>query len=142
MTFAESSICNKDYCISQRNLTTVILQMRLYVLYNNSKKILFLTGGAYIAEIVVMSTMQGLVEVNVDTANELAPGIFICTDLSAPPKIFYSFWLAPLIFESILCILAIMIGIQRSKDHFRPALISGTRLVNVIVMGNVIYFVV
>ncbi|KIJ59371.1 hypothetical protein HYDPIDRAFT_118583, partial [Hydnomerulius pinastri MD-312] len=121
-------------------LLQFILQMRLYILYNNSKKILFLTGGAYIAEIVVMSTIVGIVDVNADSVNEPAPGIFICTNLSAP-KIFYSFWLAPLIFELILCLLAIRIGIQRSKDHFRPALISGTRLVNVIVMGNVMYFV-
>ncbi|KIJ59364.1 hypothetical protein HYDPIDRAFT_118577, partial [Hydnomerulius pinastri MD-312] len=114
--------------------------MRLFVLYNNSKKILFLTGGAYIAQIIAMSTIVGIVDVSADTVNEPAPGIFICTNLAAP-KIFSGFWLAPLIFESILCLLAIRIGIQRSKDHLRTALFSGTRLVNVVVMGNVIYFV-
>ncbi|KIJ58660.1 hypothetical protein HYDPIDRAFT_33957 [Hydnomerulius pinastri MD-312] len=108
-------------------LVQFILQMRLYALHNNSKKILLLNGGAYIAEIVVMSTALGLEDVNFDVLN-----------LS---RAFYSIWLPPLIFESILCLLAIRIGIQRSKDHFRPALISGTRLVNVIVMGNVMYFV-
>ncbi|KIJ58959.1 hypothetical protein HYDPIDRAFT_33666 [Hydnomerulius pinastri MD-312] len=137
---AESSLCYKaGLAVSSRGLY-MILQMRLYVLYNNSKKILILTGGAYIAEIVAMSTILGIAYGNAKSANEPAPGIFICTNLNKP-KIFYSFWLAPLIFESILCFLAIMIGVQRSKDHFRPALISGTRLVNVIVMGNVIYFV-
>ncbi|KIJ58659.1 hypothetical protein HYDPIDRAFT_119340 [Hydnomerulius pinastri MD-312] len=130
----------QDYCISQSILTTVILQMRLYVLYRNSKKILFLTGGAYIAEIVTMSMILGISDVDAYFVNEPAPGIFICADLNAP-KIFYSIWLAPVIFESILCLLAIRIGIQRSKDHFRPALMSGTRLVNVVVMGNVMNFV-
>ncbi|KIJ67240.1 hypothetical protein HYDPIDRAFT_107979 [Hydnomerulius pinastri MD-312] len=122
-------------------LVQFILQMRLYVLYNNSKKVLFLTGGAYIAEIVAMSTILGIVGVNVDFLNEPAPGIFICANLNAP-KVYYGIWLAPVIFESILCLLAIRIGIQRSKDHLKPALISDTRLVNVIVMGNVMYFVV
>ncbi|KIJ58668.1 hypothetical protein HYDPIDRAFT_119361 [Hydnomerulius pinastri MD-312] len=121
-------------------LIQLILQMRLYVLYNNSKRILLLTGGAYIAEIVVMSTIVGIIDLNADSVNEPAPGIFICTDLSVP-KISYSFWLTPLIFESILCLLAIRIGIQRSKDHLRPALMSGTRLVNVVVMGNIMYFI-
>ncbi|KIJ59361.1 hypothetical protein HYDPIDRAFT_118570 [Hydnomerulius pinastri MD-312] len=121
-------------------LVQLILQMRLYVLYNNSKKILYLTGGAYIAEIVAMSTIVVIANVSTDAVNEPAPGLFICTNLNTP-KIFYSFWLAPLVFELILCLLAIRIGIQRSKDHLGPALISGTRLVNVIVMGNVMYFV-
>ncbi|KIJ62268.1 hypothetical protein HYDPIDRAFT_30532 [Hydnomerulius pinastri MD-312] len=135
----ESSLCYKG---GPAPSSCGIYSMRLYVLYNNSKKILFLTGGAYIAEIVVMSTILGIADVNVrvDSINEPAPGIFICADLNVP-KFFDSIWLPPLIFESILCLLAIRIGIQRSKDHLRPGLISGTRLVNAVLMGNVMYFV-
>ncbi|KIJ58958.1 hypothetical protein HYDPIDRAFT_33664 [Hydnomerulius pinastri MD-312] len=137
---AKSSLCYKAGPALSSYGLYIILQMRLYVLYNNSKKILFLTGGAYIAEIIAMSTIVGIANVSADYVNEPAPGIFVCTDLDSP-KIYYSFWLAPLIFESILCLLAIRIGILRSKDHFRPALISGARLVDVIIMGNVMYFV-
>ncbi|KIJ64098.1 hypothetical protein HYDPIDRAFT_28988 [Hydnomerulius pinastri MD-312] len=135
----ESSLC---YKAGPAPSSCGIYNMRLYVLYNNSKKILFLTGGAYIAEIAVMSTILGIADPNIriDSINEPAPGIFICADLIVP-KVFDSFWLCPLIFESILCLLAIRIGIQRSKDHLKPALISGTRLVNAVLMGNVMYFV-
>ncbi|KIJ60035.1 hypothetical protein HYDPIDRAFT_32614 [Hydnomerulius pinastri MD-312] len=121
-------------------LVQFILQMRLYALYNHSRKLLYLMGGAYIVEIATMSTILVIANVIANTVNEPASGIFICDDLNTP-KIFYSFWLAPLVFESILCLLAIWIGIQRSKEHFRPASIRGTRLVNVVIMGNVGYFV-
>ncbi|KIJ62694.1 hypothetical protein HYDPIDRAFT_30286 [Hydnomerulius pinastri MD-312] len=121
-------------------LVQFILQMRLYALYNHSRKLLFLMGGAFIAEIAAMSTILIIANIAAKGVNEPAAGIFICDDLNTP-KIFYSFWLAPLVFESILCLLAIRIGIQRSKDHFRPTSIRGTRLVNVVVMGNVVYFV-
>ncbi|KIJ62709.1 hypothetical protein HYDPIDRAFT_41839 [Hydnomerulius pinastri MD-312] len=123
-------------------LVQFILQMRLYALYNYSKKLLFLVGGAYVAEIVAMSVILGIANAADTGVNEPAPGIYICSVATiSAPRVFYSFWLPPVIFESILCLLAIRIGIQRSKEQFRPALISGTRLLNVVIKGNVVYFV-
>ncbi|KAF9221506.1 hypothetical protein BS17DRAFT_768489 [Gyrodon lividus] len=121
-------------------LVQFILQMRLYALYNKSKKLVTFTGAIYIAEIIAMSGT--LVTVNsMQPANQLFPGIYICTTVGATGAL-YGFWLAPLAFESILCSLAIWISVRRSREYIKPAHIkgSGMRLLDAVIMGNVLYF--
>ncbi|KIJ61114.1 hypothetical protein HYDPIDRAFT_116381 [Hydnomerulius pinastri MD-312] len=89
-----------------------------------------------------MSTILGIANADAQGVNEPLPSIFICVDISTP-KIFYSFWLAPLVFEFILCFLAIRIGVKRSMlNQGHATLISGTRLINLVITGNILYFVV
>ncbi|KIJ62696.1 hypothetical protein HYDPIDRAFT_30288 [Hydnomerulius pinastri MD-312] len=121
-----------------------ILQVRLYALYNCSKKLLFSVGGAYIAEIVAMSTILGMANATDTVASELLPGVFICigiADLMNRPIFFYSFWLLLVTFESILFLLAVRFGVQRSNEYCRPMSASGRHLGGVVVMGNAVYFV-
>ncbi|KAF8843232.1 hypothetical protein BDN67DRAFT_964600 [Paxillus ammoniavirescens] len=122
-------------------LVQFILQMRLYALYNKSKKLVVFTGAIYLAEIIAMSGILLKANLDVETSNHPLPGINICTALMTP-SVFYSFWIPPLIFESILCFLSIWIGVKRSRQYLQPALVKGNRmrLVNVVIMGNVMYF--
>ncbi|KIJ66090.1 hypothetical protein HYDPIDRAFT_110240 [Hydnomerulius pinastri MD-312] len=122
-------------------LVQFILQMRLYVLYKHSKKLLVFMGLAYITQIVVQSTILTLANIGTQTVNEPLPGIYICASTRIPP-IFYSFWYAPITFECILCLLALWVGIKRSREEFHLVPIgAGTRLVDVLILGNVLYFV-
>ncbi|KIJ17896.1 hypothetical protein PAXINDRAFT_98073 [Paxillus involutus ATCC 200175] len=122
-------------------LVQFILQMRLYALYNKSKKLVVFTGAMYLAEIIAMSGILLKVDLEVETSNQPLPGITICTALMTP-NVLYSFWIPPLVFESILCFLSIWVGVKRSRQYLKPALVKGNRmrLVNVVIMGNVMYF--
>ncbi|KAF8840843.1 hypothetical protein BDN67DRAFT_968027 [Paxillus ammoniavirescens] len=122
-------------------LVQFILQMRLYALYNKSKKLVVFTGAIYLAEIIAMSGILLKIELAVEITNQPLPGIYICTAQKTPSAM-YSFWIPPLVLESVLFSLSIWIGVKRSREYLKPAIIKGNgmRLVNVIIMGNVVYF--
>ncbi|KAF9221499.1 hypothetical protein BS17DRAFT_249080 [Gyrodon lividus] len=122
-------------------LVQLILQMRLYALYNKSRKLVMFTGALYIAEIIAMSGILLKANLVVHTSNQPLPGIYICSATDTP-RVFYSFWIPPLVYEAVLCSLAIWIGVKRSREYIRPVHVQGhgMRLVDVVVMGNVLYF--
>ncbi|KAI6116581.1 hypothetical protein EV401DRAFT_47571 [Pisolithus croceorrhizus] len=99
-------------------LVQVILQLRLYALYNRSRKVLIFMG------------------------SEPIPGVKICTNEDTSNS-FYVFWLPILCFEFLLCSLAVRAGIHRSRDDigFIPPS-NRVFLLDVLVKGNVGYFLV
>ncbi|KIJ62707.1 hypothetical protein HYDPIDRAFT_41837 [Hydnomerulius pinastri MD-312] len=133
---------SKLYVINKymRNLAKLlgVYMMHIYALYDKSKKVLLFLGIAYIVEIAVMSTILIFSNVAGGVTNEPFPGINICTNSLVADG--FSFWVAPLTYESLLCCFAIWIGFKRSQVDTPPGLVFGTRLVDVVVKGNVLYF--
>ncbi|KAL4070058.1 hypothetical protein V8B97DRAFT_585220 [Scleroderma yunnanense] len=116
--------------------------MRLYALYDHSRKVMLVMGIAFMVEVLAMATILMLSNVSSGTSNEPLPGVKFCTNENMPNS-FYIFWLPVLCYEWLLCSLAIWAGIQRSRDELRLMAISNkVRLLDVLIKGNVMYFLV
>ncbi|KAL4079511.1 hypothetical protein J3A83DRAFT_4210214 [Scleroderma citrinum] len=122
----------------------VILQMRLYALYHCSKKLL----AFIVAEVAIMLwTLIGTSLLRGDTFAEhiVVTGLYyyeadVCAGMTTPT---YAYNWAPCIaFEAILTVLALWAGIKRSRQRSYPrsARFNGPQLVDVLIQGNVIYF--
>lgn len=123
-------------------LVQIILQMRLFALYNRSRKVLLLMGSAFLVEILAMIAILITANLTSGTSNEPIPGVKICTNEDTSNS-FYVFWLPILCFEFLLCSLAVRAGIQRSRDEISyMALSNRVFLFDVLIKGNVGYFLV
>ncbi|KIM57083.1 hypothetical protein SCLCIDRAFT_1143860 [Scleroderma citrinum Foug A] len=121
-------------------LVQSILQMRLYALYDCSRKVMSIMGLAFVLEILAMSTILLRTNLTTGASNEPLPGVKFCTneDMS---RSFCVFWLPVLCFECLLCSLAVWAGIQRSKDGMSPMVVSNkVCLLDILIRGNVGYF--
>jgi len=122
-------------------LAQLILQLRLYALYNRSKKILALMLGTFIAALAASSTLLGLSFVGSNSVpSHMIPGLPFCVP-GGDLHLFYTFWIPLLISESLLCGLAVYRGIYLHRLHgstFR----SGNRLVEFLIRDSVVYFLV
>ncbi|KIK22136.1 hypothetical protein PISMIDRAFT_680676 [Pisolithus microcarpus 441] len=123
-------------------LVQIILQLRLYALYNRSRKVLIFMGSGFLVEIMAMTAILVVANLTSGTSSEPIPGVKICTNEDTSNS-FYVFWLPILCFEFLLCSLAVRAGIQRSRDDisFIP-LSNRVFLLDVLVKGNVGYFLV
>ncbi|KIM57298.1 hypothetical protein SCLCIDRAFT_130749 [Scleroderma citrinum Foug A] len=123
-----------------------ILQMRLYALYHCSKKLLVFMTLFYLAEIGVM--MWILIASNLLSGRESSgdSSVVSCFNLLQKQSLVitaYSYiWVPCLAFDSILAILAIWAGIKQSRQqsHFRSPRLNRPRIIDVLIQGNVIYF--
>ncbi|KAH7922530.1 hypothetical protein BV22DRAFT_1037361 [Leucogyrophana mollusca] len=124
----------------------IILQLRVYALYNRSNRVLIFTILCYIAEIASTAVFMGRPSTDVVVMNEVLPGVGLCTTSSVPSS-FDDFWYPVMLFEGILCALALWAGITHIRElrglgsegaiqGFRPG-----RVIEVFVRDNVFYFV-
>jgi len=117
-----------------------ILQIRIYALYSLNKKILALmlilfvlclTSSAYVMITVLSSVTASAFPV---------PGGTFCI-VKGVPRHFYTFWIPMLLFETLLCTLAIIQGVQTYKAQgslFR----RGRQLVGILVRDSLMYFLI
>ncbi|KAL4076405.1 hypothetical protein V8B97DRAFT_10115 [Scleroderma yunnanense] len=120
-----------------------ILQMRLYALYHRSKKLLVFMILVYAAE--VGSIMWILI-----SSNLLSRGSTILNHISfagyaetnfctgAVSAAFGYIWIPCLIFEAMLCSLAIYAGVKHSSHRSTQS--NRPRLIDILIHGNVKYF--
>ncbi|KAF9447562.1 hypothetical protein P691DRAFT_706549 [Macrolepiota fuliginosa MF-IS2] len=129
-------------------IAETILQMRLYALYSLNKKILALTATMFIIASSISAIIMGKVLASMTvTAKPFAIlGIEPFRDLvfCAPSNIsskFFAFWIPMLVYECLLCVLALIRGFQTFRSDgtlFR----SGRRLVAILIRDSVLYFIV
>ncbi|KAG6333359.1 hypothetical protein ID866_5735 [Astraeus odoratus] len=112
--------------------------MRLYALYNRSRRIMLVVVSCYVLEIFAMIAMLVMANLTSGTDNQPTPGLTFCTNVDVS-NTFYVFWLPLLAYESLLCFLAIRAGIKWSGEG-SAQIKSNSRLWDVLVRGNVIYF--
>ncbi|KAG7448381.1 uncharacterized protein BT62DRAFT_889499 [Guyanagaster necrorhizus] len=125
-------------------IAEVILQMRLYALYLLNKKVLALMVTSFVISSASAAVIMGLVLSNISSTlvavSYALPGISICA-LSGIPDYFYAFWIPIIVFESMLCGLALFRGYQMFSSD-RPLFSSGRHLVSILIRDSVFYFVV
>ncbi|KAH0828772.1 hypothetical protein J3R83DRAFT_3210 [Lanmaoa asiatica] len=140
----------------------VMLQGRLYALYQRSRIILPLMIFGYVSEIAAMSTILGFVDYSRSTfafplnnsrscirglpvseilvPNEIMTGLYICSvDL---PSFFrlYIFWLPVLVYDTGLCLLALWYGISVWMSGYRARRMDGAYIADVLLKGSAGYF--
>ncbi|KIJ62348.1 hypothetical protein HYDPIDRAFT_114878 [Hydnomerulius pinastri MD-312] len=83
----------------------------------------------------------GIVDADAIAISEPVAGLYICTDIWGSTIFkFYSFWIPVVIFESILCLLALCVSIRHLLSGYRARGINGVDLSGALVKGNVFYF--
>ncbi|KIM70684.1 hypothetical protein SCLCIDRAFT_162607 [Scleroderma citrinum Foug A] len=119
----------------------VMLQIRLYALYNRSKKILAFLAICFLAEAGVMLRIYINYSSTIKVTNQPLPGAYFCGSTSYGRWISYSVY-PTLAFESILCCTCMWVGYQRSKEYFSSPGLRWSRahLIDILIGGNVLYF--
>ncbi|KAF9552692.1 hypothetical protein CPC08DRAFT_768120 [Agrocybe pediades] len=122
-------------------LTEAILQIRIYALYNKSRKILFflLFSCAATTSVSVWIMAEDLM-VAVSQAVDI-PGGKTCTFPMLPPRA-YLFWVPFNIYDTILCGFAIYRGYKTFTSSIGPRGSLGRRLLNVMVRDSILNFIV
>ncbi|KAH0828765.1 hypothetical protein J3R83DRAFT_3201, partial [Lanmaoa asiatica] len=117
----------------------VMLQGRLYALYQRSRIILALMIFGYVCEVAAISTILGFIDDSRIT-NEIVAGLYICT--VDGPSFFrlYIFWLPVLVYDTGLCLLALWYGISIWMSGYRARRMDGVYIADVLVKGNAGYF--
>ncbi|KAL4076522.1 hypothetical protein V8B97DRAFT_1941550 [Scleroderma yunnanense] len=121
-------------------LVQIILQMRLYVLYHRSKRVLFIVILGFIIEVTV--SLVTMIRLSIFQANNTVnQAVEIVTAFPASETIgIYVNYMALLLYEFLLFSLALVAAIQCSK-HSSATNQVGTRDLRVILIeGNVMYF--
>ncbi|KAH7919933.1 hypothetical protein BV22DRAFT_1040436 [Leucogyrophana mollusca] len=123
----------------------IILQLRVYALYNRSNRVLIFMILCYIAEIASMTVFIAQYNANIVVMDEVFPGVGLCTANFVPSSL-VDFWYPAMLFEGMLCALALWAGITHIRElqslggegtiqAFRPG-----RVIEVFVRDSVFYF--
>lgn len=118
----------------------VLLQLRLYVLYNRSNKILGFMSIFFLAEMATQVYIYVNFGATTKVSNQPLPGIYFCA-ASSYGLLSYSVF-PTLAFESIVFCLCVWVGYQRSKEHFSAPGLRWSRahLIDILIKGNVLYY--
>ncbi|KAF8901976.1 hypothetical protein CPB85DRAFT_1438896 [Mucidula mucida] len=120
-------------------IAEVILQMRLYALYFLNKKILLLMLSTFLLSTAAAGTIMGKALSDIATESHVLPGFPACVPVAGSiPSYFYAFWIPILLFETLLCILALHRAFTSEGAIFG----SARKLVHAMVRDSVFYFLV
>ncbi|EIN05812.1 hypothetical protein PUNSTDRAFT_137297 [Punctularia strigosozonata HHB-11173 SS5] len=144
-------------------LAEMILLLRLYALYHLDKRVLGLMLAAFALATAASATIMGAVlsraTAIVVTLPTTPRAMQTCAPAGVSPR-FYTFWIPIIVFEALLCVLALGRGLHAyhvAHPPLPPPLgakaeagaggrsrwwESGTKLVDVLVRDSVVYFVV
>ncbi|TFK31297.1 hypothetical protein BDQ12DRAFT_162314 [Crucibulum laeve] len=121
-------------CICQ-----IILIMRLYALYGQSKRLLMLLTALFLMEFAGMMYWNILSYVNVELTLEPFPGVHICIP-SGVPKLFPLYWAYAIAFETIVFSLIMRIIYRDFAEARAIARLRTVSLMNVLMRDNFVYF--
>ncbi|KAI9573082.1 hypothetical protein HD554DRAFT_2167369 [Boletus coccyginus] len=122
-------------------LIQLTLQVRVYALYQRSKIVLALMIFGYVCEIAAMVTILGLLDAYAQTTNEIAKGLYICANTQSPPFYrSYDIWLPVVMYDGILCLLAVWHGVRSWVTGYRVGRSDGVNIASILVIGNAGYF--
>ncbi|TFK22997.1 hypothetical protein FA15DRAFT_670925 [Coprinopsis marcescibilis] len=121
-------------------LAEVILQMRLYAMYSLNKAVLALMIVSFVASTATSGWIMHTVLAGITTKTVSLPNGSFCVPVGVPDN-FYTFWIPMLVFECLLCTLALVRGFQAFRADgslFR----AGRDLVRILIRDSVLYFLV
>lgn len=116
-------------------LVQMILQLRIYAMYERSRKLLYLNGGLFLLEIA--TTVVLMVKLLNDGQYLSAPDWIIGSCYGTHKPYIWMVWIPALMFESYLASLAVIKLLHEPIPSWR----SGTSLLRLMVRDSVIYFV-
>ncbi|KDQ51009.1 hypothetical protein JAAARDRAFT_211320 [Jaapia argillacea MUCL 33604] len=121
------------------NPRLVTMQMRLYAMYEKSRRVFAFLLACFVSETIAMSTILGLSNKQLIAISQPIPGVRICT-VAFVPHYFFAFWIPICTFESILVTFALWKGLShwiKSTNKW-----SSKALMNVLLRDNILYFLV
>ncbi|KAI6030604.1 hypothetical protein F5J12DRAFT_300193 [Pisolithus orientalis] len=118
-----------------------ILGLRLYALYNGSKKVLLVIGLGFIAECTIMIVCVTLLSISSEGQGLLVLGSKISALPATARKVYINYG-AIAVYESMLFSLALSAAVHRCREKRgpRPARSGAKRLRDILIEGNVVYF--
>ena len=132
-------------------ISPVILQIRLYCLHGKSKKVLMIMACGFATEVIAMMGVMAYISVAIrngriftSTGNRKELKHLAASQImDILPQILFLKYSILGFYDFLLFCLAILAGIQRSKDEFRTRPV-GQRisLVEALIKGNIVYFFV
>jgi len=73
--------------------------------------------------------------------NEIAKGLYICANTQSPPFYrSYDIWLPVVVYDGILCLLAVWHGVRSWMTGYRTGRSDGVNIADILVKGNAGYF--
>ncbi|KIM57302.1 hypothetical protein SCLCIDRAFT_28912 [Scleroderma citrinum Foug A] len=129
-------------------MVQVILLLRLYALYGCSKRLLVLMVTFFAAEVSTMLWIligtsllrSGTFAEHVYVTGYYYNDVELCFGEVVPA--YGHIWVPSFIFDAILAILAVWAGIQHSRrQSYAHSRFNKSRLVDVLIHGNVVYFI-
>jgi len=121
-------------------IAEVILQLRLFALYHLNTKVLLLMVCAFLASSAAAATLMGSVLSGITVHSHDIPGIPFCVAYNISDH-FYAFWIPILFFETFLCGLAVLRGLQNFTNQ-STIYLSGKRIFEILVRDSVLYFLI
>ncbi|EKM76900.1 hypothetical protein AGABI1DRAFT_93821 [Agaricus bisporus var. burnettii JB137-S8] len=125
-------------------LAEVILQTRLYALYSLNNRILALMVSMFLLSSGLSAVVMGkvLADMSISATRFSFDGIedAFCVPQNISPN-FFLFWVPLLVFESLLCGMAVYKGYQSFKAG-ATMLHSGSRLLSILIRDSVLYFII
>ncbi|KAF7761954.1 hypothetical protein Agabi119p4_9946 [Agaricus bisporus var. burnettii] len=125
-------------------LAEVILQTRLYALYSLNNRILALMVSMFLISSGLSAGVMGkvLADMSISATHFAFDGIedAFCVPQNISPN-FFLFWVPLLVFESLLCGMAVYKGYQSFKAG-ATMLHSGSRLLSILIRDSVLYFII
>lgn len=121
-------------------IAEIILQVRLYALYFLNKRVLALMATCFVATSVASAVVLATTLSEMKASSHILPGVPVCVPIGVPSHL-YAFWIPMIVFESLLCGMALFRGFQGvfgGRALFR----SGRHLVDILVKDSIIYFLV
>lgn len=121
-------------------ISEVILQMRIYAMYSLDRKVLAFMTISFAASIAISGWIMGTTLINMTPLAVHVPGGMFCMPVGISSH-FYTLWIPMLLFELLLCTLALARGFSTFVSN-GSLIRTGQRLVVVLFRDSVIYFVV
>ncbi|KAI0075969.1 hypothetical protein K474DRAFT_1598918 [Panus rudis PR-1116 ss-1] len=117
--------------------THIILELRIYAMYGNSRYILALCCFLTLCEATVMGVIFGTPKPGLVGTNNPAPGLFICADSDPPGEHWITYY-----WTSILCIEGILLSLSVYKGYQNYRTGHGGSLMKELTRHSVFYFIV
>ncbi|KII84531.1 hypothetical protein PLICRDRAFT_701710 [Plicaturopsis crispa FD-325 SS-3] len=116
----------------------ITLQLRLYALYSLNPHIIVSMVICFVAVSVISAVIMANALIEFVPVAHLFPGQTFCVPLNMP-RDFYAFWIPILLFESMLCAMAIYRGFS-TYQFDRGVYRTGQTIIYVLLRDSLIYF--
>jgi len=117
----------------------VILQLRIYALYDRSRKIAVLLLSAFLLQMGCLIALLLFGSLDILVVSESVGYLSRCRAMSVPPLL-WLLWVVFLVFECLLCFLAILKAYQRVKTEGKIPFSSGG-LQDILLRDSVLYYI-